>query len=272
MPSFPPYTHSGHYEGSGLIVALLVSVAIAAAISPIYAIAIYYIPFIYVIFFITFGYGFAVGYGTSYGFRIGKVRSLALVSVSAVGVAVVADYLGWVSWFFVATHRLIIRPSDLLDAIGLLAATGSWSIEQSKPTGTFLYIIWFAELFAISLLAVLAARTTLGEHVFCEQCSMWLPEPTKIGPLEPLAPEALSHATPDILQSLRPIAAPSPEATFVELRTCPHCRNLHVLSVKLVTTSTDEQGKQSSRERVIIPNAHASAALAQALLLKQGRA
>jgi hypothetical protein len=246
------YTHSGKFPPSGLLVGVAVSSAIAAVLSPVYALALFYIPFVYINCFVAFGYGLAVGFATGYGLRLGKVRSIRVTVLAALGVGILATYAGWVSWFLVAAHRLLFRPSELLAALGSLAATGSWSIGQSKPTGVFLCLIWGAELVAISLLAAFAAHMYLEEHVFCERCDGWLPDSKKIGPLEPLTPDQMARVTPELLQSLRPIPAASPLATNLEVWSCPTCHLLNVVTVKLATTATDKQGKVSPREHVVV--------------------
>ena len=263
------YSHSGGYSPAGLFVALLVALAIAAALSPIYAAALYYSPLAFINCFVTFGFGFAVGLGTSYGFRLGKVRSTPLATRTAFGIGVLADYFGWVAWLLVAQHRLVWQPSDLIAVLGGLAEKGSWSIDGSTPTGTFLWLIWTVELLAISIFSSLAAHSTLNQQVFCERCHVWLPKPKAYGPLEPIRPDQTAHISLELLQALEPVSTATPVATFVELRTCATCQLFSVYSVTLTTTTIGRDGKSSMRKAVLVRNAHASSALIKALAAKR---
>lgn len=268
MMSHQRYQQSGSYSASGVLVALLVGSAIAAVMSPIYALALVYIPFAFINCFVVFGYGLAVGFGVAYGCKAGKVRSSGLAAKCGVAVGVLACYFGWVSWLLVASRRLIFLPADLLSTLRAVAATGSWSIGQSTPTGVVLYMIWVAELLAICLLAAFAARFKMDEEVFCETCAAWLSAPTKIGPLECISSDGT--IAPEQLELLQPLAPAASPATHLELRSCASCQGLNVITVKVMTSATDKNGKVSTREQTIVSNLISSWALNQRLLAKRG--
>jgi hypothetical protein len=264
------YSHSGSFTASGIVTAVVVAMGISALLSPVYAYALHFIPFVYINCFIVFGFGLAVGFATGYGFKLGKVRSLSLAGLVAFGMGVVADYFGWVSWLFATSHEFIVKPSDIRTALAALAQTGVWSIGRSTPTGTFLYLVWTAELLSICVLAAFAARSYLEDQVFCERCGDWLPDAQKVGPLEPLPPDAVANFKAERLQALEPVEADAPSAVHLELRNCPTCHLLPLVTAKMVTRATDSRGNTTSRETVLVENAHAPAALFQALSAGRG--
>lgn len=267
MTPIQRYRHSGAYSLSGLLTGLTIAVGLAAAASLPYAYALRFIPFAFVNCFVVFAFGLAVGFATAYGLKRGGVRNPQLVAVSAALVGVLADYFGWVVWLFAVSGQVIFSPSRILTTLSLLAQKGVWSIGRSTPTGAFLYLIWLAELLAICLLAVFMARSHFDEQVFCESCKRWLAEPTKVGPLEPLAGP---HPTLEALTTLRPVPAGSPNATHLELRNCPTCSSLNLVTAKSVVTVTDSSGKSSSRESAVFESVMVESSLLHTLGQKRG--
>lgn len=263
MPSLQRYRHSGAYSLPGLLTGLAIAVGISAAASVPYAFALRYIPFAFVNCFVVFAFGLVVGFATAYGLKRGGVRNTRIVIVCAVLVGAFADYFGWVAWLFAVSGQVLIAPSHVRAALSSLAETGVWSIGQAKPTGTFLYLIWTSELVAICFLAAFMAHSRFGEQAFCESCKRWLPEATKVGPLEPLS---TSDPGPDTLLALKPMPVDSPRVTLLELRSCPSCTALNLVTGKSVVTSVDANGKRSSREATLFQDRLVDTALLHTLL------
>jgi len=241
------YSLSGSFSLLGLCIATFVSIAVALLISPIYAAALYFIPFVFLNCFITFGYGVVVGLATIYGCKLGKVRSLPIACAVALLAAVLADYFGWVFWIFFAVNNIIILPSDIFLFLSSLAEAGSWSIGDSTPTGTLLYLIWIAEAIAIILLAIVVTHELFADEIFCERCQKWLPAPVRVGPLEALPEKSLTSAfLPTSLLDLQAVTTSEPVSTILELRQCPSCGLVNLLTVKAEVKSQDKRGKISS--------------------------
>jgi len=261
------YRHSGVYSLSGLIAGLSIAAGLSAVASLPYAYALHFIPFAFINCFVVFAFGLGVGFATAFGLKRGNVRNLQVVTVAAALIGVLADYFGWVVWLFAASGQVFIAPNRILTALSALAQTGVWSIGRATPTGSFLYLIWLSELLAICALAAFAARNHFQEQAFCESCQRWLPESTKIGPLEPLTSP---NPTPEALKALSPMPPDSPIATHLELRSCPTCTSLNLVTAKSVFTSTDGNGKRSSREATVFEDLLVDTALLYALRQKPG--
>ena len=261
------YRHSGAYSLSGLLVGSAIAAAITAAASLPYAYAHRLIPFAFIRCFVVFAFGLGVGFATAFGLKRGNVRNTQVVTVAAALIGAFACYCGWVVWLFAASGQILLSFNSILSSLSALAATGVWSIGRATPTGAFLYLIWLTECLVICTLAAVTARNHFLEQAFCESCQRWLPEPTKVGPLEPLSNPTPS---PDALKALSAMPPDSPVVTHLELRSCPTCTSLNLVTAKSVFTSTDRNGKRSSREATVFECLLVDTALIHALRQKPG--
>ena len=248
------YVHSGRFPPGGLLLALFLATGIALLLSPVYAALVHFIPFVYINCFITFGFGFACGAGTSWSLRRGAVRSSVVAAVAGFLIGVIADYFAWVFWFLIAGRTFVLSPVRMFDLLGYVAETGTWSIGSATPTDFVLWAIWACELLAIALLSAFAAKVQHDGLVYCERCEKWLPEPVKIGPLEPLDPVKDLSRLPGALEKLRPVPAESALATRLELRSCPGCRLLHVVTVELAVAGVDGKGQPTAKTETVAEN------------------
>lgn len=255
------YEESGKVPPAGPVIALLLGILTAVALSFVYAYAINYIPFIYLNFLLTGFFGVAVGAVVAMGAGLGKIRNKNVVIALAVVAALVACYAAWVVTVYVwfEGEAFIFNPSDLLTIIQLVAQEGVWSLKGSTPTGGALYTVWGIEAAVIIGASFFGAIGAYSEEPFCESCNEW----TKVVELT----ERLEHPEDfeafvrgleskdfSVLTKLRNTMSSEPVKMKVDLLDCASCSKVHYLRITLIVRGFDDDGKEETKETVIINN------------------
>lgn len=255
------YEESGKVPPAGPVIALLLGILTAVALSFVYAYAINFIPFIYLNFLLTGFFGVAVGAVVGIGGSLGKIRNKKVVLALAVVVALVACYAAWVVTVYVwlGSEEFIFNPSDLLTIIQLAAQEGVWSLKGSTPTGAALYAVWGIEAAVIVGASFFGAIGAHSEEPFCEHCNKW----TKVVELT----ERLEHPEDfeafvrglesknfSVLTKLRNTKSSEPVKMKVDLLDCSSCSKVHYLRITLIVRGFDDDGKEETKETVIINN------------------
>ncbi|MCP4216813.1 MAG: DMT family transporter [bacterium] len=255
------YQYSGVFTFQGILFMVILGAVGAAVLSALYGYGTKYIPFIYVNVLLTVGLGILVGALVGKGAKWGNVRKPGLATIFGIVFGIVAEYGGWVAWFYAVTEQkiLVLSPKILLAAIGATADTGAWTIFGWTPTGWALYIVWFIEAFLIIGLAGVAASTVASEP-YCETCSKWLDKKESL-------PERIAVSDPDALKTqlengdykaltdLKPVMTHKVSCySAIEVLMCDKCLNLYLLDVKTVEKGTDKKGEETNDEETIVSN------------------
>lgn len=255
------YEESGKVPPGGPVIALLIGILTAALLSFVYAYAVSYIPFIYLNFLLTAGLGLAVGVAVAMGASLGKIRNLKVVLALVVVTALIACYASWVFTIYVwgGAEVLILNPADLWTIIQVAAEVGVWTLKGSTPTGAALYAVWGIEAAVIIGVSVFSAAGAYPTEPFCEACNEWTKVVELTGRLgHPEDFEAfvkgLESKNYSVLTDLRNTEATNPVKMKVDLLDCPSCSKVHYLTITLMITALDEDGKEEVKETILVNN------------------
>ena len=255
------YEHSGAVGLMGPIYMIVLGAIGTLVLGAVYGYAIFYIPFIYLNFFITLGFGGLVGFCVGMGGKLGKVRNPILMLLFGFAFGLAAEYIGWVSWIYAFTEQgsLILAPSDMANALQVIAKDGAWSIFGWTPKDVELYMIWGVEAIMIIGTSTLVASGTVISIPFCERCNKWIEAEDSIEPLDPISnpddlKSQLEQGEYGLLQSLNRKDDKTDAYTQVSLLHCPGCQQNHFLSIKSIVVSTGSDNKEKKNETKIIEN------------------
>jgi len=257
----PYFVHSGKVTVTSILLMTIFGSLAALVLSAIYGYAIAFIPFIYINFFITLGFGAFTGMAVGIGGKIGKARRPGLYCLIGLVVGLLAEYAGWVAWFYASSSPsfLIVHPDELLKALELLAITGAWSLFGWTPTGFSLYIIWAVEALIIIGGSALFAYACVQSTPFCEHCAQWVENTQTINGFQEIEDNEafkskLEQGHIDMVLELGISAEPSLASTEIEINRCKSCDNSNYLSLTTVEISLDDKGKESKSTDEFVSN------------------
>lgn len=258
-------TASLYYRPSGKLqpsapVAILVGVGLVAAVLGFaYGLADFFVPFIYANILLCVGLGALTGVTIERLAIQTHVRNPGVAALFGVACGAAAIYAAWVGWLFALTdYHLIWSPLDIAQLIPEIAEVGVWGLSSGSPVnGLPLYGIWLAEAGLILGFATVLPYTNLRKKAYCESCGEWLTDMTAVGPFEAV-PDAKAFRTRleqgefAALGELKPIDDAAPNYSMLDLWRCPRCDQLHLLTIRCATVTTDKQGKQQRQEQVVV--------------------
>jgi hypothetical protein len=255
------YIHSGKVPVASIVLMLAYGLIAAFLLSLVYGYAIAYIPIIYLNFFLTLGFGALTGYAVGMGGKQGKARNPGFYALIGLLVGLVAEYGGWVAWFYASSDQQLLpaSPGELWTSIQLVAATGAWSIFGWTPTGFSIYAIWTIEGLMIVGTSTLLAWGFVESTPFCEQCVKWA-ETTRskagfaaIDNIDEFKSQ-LEQGRIDLVTGLQMADPNSPHSTQVDIHRCNDCDNSCYLSLSSVKVTVDDKGKESKSTDKILTN------------------
>jgi hypothetical protein len=137
---------------------------------------------------------------------------------------------------------------------------GVWSLGHSKEpvTGILLWLLWAAEAGTITGIAALVPYNSVTSTPFCEPCEAWTAAEEDVARLEvtelDLMRQALEQGKWEVL-SLLPKASPeSADRLRLDLWVCPQCRESCYLTVKRLTTTVNQEGKEETKTEEVVSN------------------
>lgn len=253
------YRHSGRIGVLGLVLMPTVSVATAALLGVLYGYGLYYIPSVYLSAVLCALFGGCVGIAVGWGGTAGKVRNAWVVAAYGFAAGVFAEYVGWVSWIHaVSGGYSSFDPLVLWQTAEKIAETGAWSVFGWTPTGWALYGVWALEAVVIIGMSTLSAAGQGLLLPFCEKCHCWAKShEAKLARLGECADPSdlrlqLEQGNTSALRDLGKAMIAASAYTELEVRTCPKCRQLNVLTVSAVTVTKDAKGQESRSARTLV--------------------
>lgn len=254
------YKHSGTVPFGGLVATAVAGLGTAMCLAVVYSYAIVYIPFIYINFFLTLGFGFGVGKVIAVMAQAKKMRSSSIPLLLGAVTAVVGWYVSWGVDFLAragipdnGSLFVAFDPRLLLGYVQMFFDQGFWGIGRANlmVSGIPLAIVWLIEATVIIGLAAFTARSEMLEMVFCEACDCWANQQKNVSRLSATcAADLVAGITRGDLSVLRNAQrATDSDMSFVglNLASCDVCNNCNYLSVDLVTTSLDKNGKPETK-------------------------
>ncbi|MBU1431258.1 hypothetical protein KKF91_12025 [Myxococcota bacterium] len=250
------YAPSGGFSIAALLTIPIIVLPTAALLAALYAYLSVYNPFIYVTALGTMAFGAGVGLSMNLAARWGKIRAPKLVGLALLLAAAASLYLTWVVWVHAFLGRgdldvWIWGPAELWGVIQLVAQQGAWSLSSYTPTGIVLYIFWGAEaLLLIGFIFIVGLNQVYAP--FCERCAAWMTE------LDSQAWAGTSDE-PALIARIKAGALEAVEDSDGEgaplaltLHHCPRCQRVGTLSLKAVTVTVNDKGKEETSTRDLI--------------------
>jgi hypothetical protein len=270
------YSHSGQFGPVGIVMMIVLGSGVGAVVGAVYGALIYWIPFVYLNFLGTILVGFAAGGMVYLGAVVGKVRNPTLCAMAGITAGCVTLWGAWVGWIYVlsadgGTGLILLRPSHLWEAMVAIGQEGVWSIgrSSSEPVkGFMLYLVWIIEAGMIVVAAAITALALLSDKPFCERCSCWANNKTKLPKLRvPQGENAFEGLGLGDISSILALQRGSREGMHVqvELLGCRTCDQTYLASVSVVVKSTDKKGKSETNTTNLVRNLRLSAEDYQAL-------
>jgi hypothetical protein len=141
----------------------------------------------------------------------------------------------------------IARPDVLADLITSIDETGLWYlIDDVKPQGIFLTLIWIAEAVIILGAAIYQCKERMKTQVFCEECLKWgtsrhlaTIRAENLGDLQ----SALQAGNMEALAAATPKRAADTRWAIVDLEGCGSCDTLQTLNLAECTETRTKEGK-----------------------------
>lgn len=255
------YSHSGRVPLLGPVLMVAVGLLAALVLGGIYGYALFYIPLIYLNALMVLLFGGAMGWVLGRTAKFTKVRNNAVILTVTFVLTLVAEYVGWVSWFLAASEQelLLLLPGQMLRAMSMLAKEGPWSALGVTPTGIGLYAVWLAEALLILGTALAGAHSVVGSLPFCEPCDRWVEDKVSLPRLQPtpdadrLRGKLMAGRYEEIAALGRATASTNP-FTRVDVRRCPDCDRAYFLTLSQVETSVDKDGKPKEAVQPLVEN------------------
>lgn len=244
------YQHSGTAPLGGILLTITSGLVAASILGAIYGFLIYWSPFVYINFFITLGFG--IGLGTSVGglAKLGKIRSISVVTGLALAIVLFAWYAHWVVWSRLITEVLVLNVATLSRLLATIADLGAWSIFSWTPTGFALWAIWGIEALMIVGIGTLGAAGVV-DVPFCEDTGQWATDRKLDVRFSPLNEAAVPGSPASLLASLQPLNGD--EAAFVEVTVATaDGSDLRCVSLDNVVIETDKDGKQEAKSTCVV--------------------
>lgn len=256
------YRHSGKAPLLGLVLIGIAGFVAVPILGLIYGYLSFYIPIIYLNILLAVAYPFAVGLVISQVAKYGKVRNTVLIGLAGLFFGLLAEYTGWIAWIAALGKdpSLLVEfffPWDLLSIIPYLAETGVWSLNDSTPTGIFLYVIWLAEAITVIGGTTYFALAFVRQYPFCEESDTWAEKRSTLGVFAPLkrSSELKASLAQRGIAALDVLTPPAPGNAFtrLELIECADCNTFRVLNVKTVKISMN-RGRRQTNESNFVSN------------------
>jgi hypothetical protein len=270
------YQHSGATPVLTVLLAGLAGCVVAVAGALVYAYVDLYIPIIYANILATVGFGALIGFVTAAILKRGRVRSMHVGIALVIVITLVGYYFSWVFWVkatfdryareevaaVVTIPRLIQSPRMLWECASGLNEHGTWSLghassssrDNSNVSGVMLDIVWLAEALVIFGLAIGVTRARIGGAIYCERCDRWCGPAVVLRRTAPGdAAAARQGAEAHDFSHFATLGAAS-GGHYWELQHehCGQCNELHTLSVRDVTITTNKKGEQSTKIKKVI--------------------
>jgi len=256
------YRHSGAFAPLSLVATMAVSIIVAVVAGVLYGIVVYYMPIIYINVILCIGMGVGLGYLVRWLAMKQHIRNVPVIMLTGLVAGLAAEYAAFVGWLMPVTDwtEVIIEPRDLSVTLHLAADQGVWGFSKGAPvSGVMLYLFWLAEGLVIVGAATKFAVADLRTTPYCENCGRWLTEQTLIGPFEPIADVqamrgSLERGDFAVIGDVKSLTAPSADGRFAEfeLRDCPTCDEMAVMTVRNVTITVDKEGKATRSDTPIV--------------------
>ncbi len=250
--AFAPFRLSGRVPVWGPAVMLVVGSLVGAPIGLLYGYLSAINPFVYLGVLGAIAFGVLLGVAAAFGARQGNVRSLPLAAVGATGVAAVALYAAWITWFHAKTDAWLTTPDDLALGFELVLEAGAWSVFTVTPTGDALASVWALEALIATGAAAAAAYGDMERRGYCEACARWTQDAPTVAFAHVAAGRVRALARAGDLRALAargPAPADAVERTEVVLSRCEGCEELHLASVTLVELERSRDGGKDTVTR-----------------------
>jgi hypothetical protein len=270
----PFYRHSGQFGPVGMMMMLGLGASAGIISGAIYGALIYWSPIIYLNLVGTIGVGFAAGGAIYLGATVGKVRSPIFCGLGGVIAGCAALWAAWVGWIYAysahgETAVILLRPGYIWNTMVAVGREGIWGFVSSDPVkGLELYGIWIAEAVTIVGGAAFMAYLMVSGKPFCERCSRWVSNKTK---LPELCPPRNEHVLDGLLtgdvSGILTLGRGRDGGMHiqVEVRGCGTCDEMYIANISVVAESTDKKGKTETKTTHLVKNLRLSAADYQAL-------
>jgi hypothetical protein len=256
------YRHSGRFSPLALLPVMAVSILIAAAAGVAYGIIVYYMPLIYINALLCIGLGYSLGVLVRKMAMRQHIRNIQVIALTGLLAGLAAEYAAFVGWLLpvVGWSAVIYQPGELIDVLQVVADKGVWGYSSGSPiTGIFLYLHWLAEGLVLIGAAASNSISGLKETPYCETCGQWLREASVVGPFQPIAEvktlrDNLERGDFAALGDVKPMDPQSPASRFsqIELRDCPTCDAMAVMTVRNITVSVDGEGKATTTTEPVV--------------------
>ncbi|MBU1069178.1 hypothetical protein KJ975_06350 [Myxococcota bacterium] len=264
------YRSTGTFSPAGVGIGLALAVIAMFPIAFLYSYAVRYIPFIYINFLISFGAVFAVAYIYTFGESLGRNRSRVASLAAMLLAGVLTLFVFWVTFLYVLSERrleyvkMLTDPAYVIDLIKELINVGWFTLKRNRVKGTFYGIMLAVEAVVYIGIFVFVWWTALKSRVFCEKCQKWVVRESvamffDLAPLEAIA-TSLATGTDAWVDAL--FLAQSTPSLRVELASCAHCNELHVLTLVHSQDVVDKDGNPSTEEKNLLENVLISTATA----------
>ena len=182
-------------------------------------------------------------------------------------------YLNWGMFMFfllsksdaldITMTQFLLSPAALWQSIKILGEIGWFSIGDNGSTvsGIFLWLIWLIESVGLIGVAIFGAKSILHEHVFCEQCNVWLESLNYNKRILFLQQESLTQALDGHIDIIfdQPLSPPNIEPQYrLNINQCSSCKIMATLDFDKITYQSSKDGVQEiskdiSRVFVITP-------------------
>jgi hypothetical protein len=208
--------------------------------------------------------------------RSACVRNVPVTFIISGSAAVLALYVSWLAWMYFViaeagvtpgafefVHKLFPRPDVVWDFAREINTRGTFTLHDSPVTGTFLWILWFAE--ALTMLAVVGVLPPqlLRKQSFCEPCGRWCRKPKGIIRLahgdEDLLKSQMEARNFAYLASIQRAHYDTPMHFHVEIVQCGTCDETNLLTVNRITVGKDSKGNRQETVKKIVDRLHIGA-------------
>lgn len=145
----------------------------AVVCGALYGVISYYNPIIYINFIGVGVLAYLTATALKSRFESGRLRNRAVKILAAAVCGMIAVYCAWWVWLSALSEweMIALNPIELPGILEFIAAQGVWEIDNTRPTGWALYIIWG---FEAAMIVVATVAITISEEVpFCETCEEW---------------------------------------------------------------------------------------------------
>ncbi len=258
------YRHSGKVAPLGLLFGAAACFVGAPLLGVIYAFATYYVPSVYVNALLTALFGMGVGFGVGFAMRFGHARNTAVTVVAALAGALIAHYVGWMTWVAIVLRDVpevsaldVLNPLFLVEAVFEIADAGAWTMRGQPVKGGALWVIWTIEVLLVVGTTLFGAFAAASSAPYCEGCGRWCkshPEKLRLatGPsTEGLAGRVKQYDL-GALAEHRNAEPHAIEWVEVEVEACGGCGGTNALSLSRVKMGQDSKGNEKRDEETLL--------------------